>query len=107
MTRLIDADELLKHKDDHDRISTHLIYNAPTIDAVPSETLYNFIKELGSITYGKERFFRQDNGKWYDREHADYVTLDDVIRRIVDVVRELDDNELYQRELWDRECEDD
>lgn len=35
MTRLIDADELLKYKDDHERISTHLIYNAPTVDAVP------------------------------------------------------------------------
>ena len=33
--RLIDANELLKHKTDHDTISTHLIYNAPTIDAVP------------------------------------------------------------------------
>ena len=33
--RLVDADALLKHKTDHDTISTHLIYNAPTIDAVP------------------------------------------------------------------------
>ena len=29
--RLIDADELLEHKTDHDMISTHLIYNAPTV----------------------------------------------------------------------------
>lgn len=35
MARLIDADELLKHKTDHEMISTHLIYNAPTIDAQP------------------------------------------------------------------------
>lgn len=28
--RLIDADELLKHSNDHDMISTHLIFNAPT-----------------------------------------------------------------------------
>ena len=35
--RLIDADALLKHKTDHDMISTHLIYNAPTVDAVPVE----------------------------------------------------------------------
>ena len=33
--RLIDADALLRDKEDHDRISTHLIYNAPTINAVP------------------------------------------------------------------------
>ena len=35
MTRLIDADELLKYKTDHEMISTHLIYNAPTVDAMP------------------------------------------------------------------------
>ena len=33
--RLIDADELLKGKEDHQMISTHLIWNAPTVDAVP------------------------------------------------------------------------
>ena len=32
--RLIDADELLVGTLDHDQISTHLVYNAPTIDAV-------------------------------------------------------------------------
>lgn len=30
--RLIDADALLKHKDDHEMISTHLVWNAPTIE---------------------------------------------------------------------------
>ena len=30
--RLIDADELLKGKTDHEMISTHLIFNAPTVD---------------------------------------------------------------------------
>ena len=29
--RLIDADALLEHKTDHTMISTHLIYNAPTV----------------------------------------------------------------------------
>ena len=29
--RLIDADALLTHKTDHEYISTHIIYNAPTI----------------------------------------------------------------------------
>ena len=32
--RMIDADALLKGKDDHQIISTHLIWNAPTVDAV-------------------------------------------------------------------------
>lgn len=35
MSRLIDADALLEGRQDHEMISTHLIWNAPTIDAVP------------------------------------------------------------------------
>ncbi len=34
MPRLIDADDLLEGREDHEMISTHLIWNAPTIDAV-------------------------------------------------------------------------
>ena len=37
--RLIDADALLKGKDDHQMISTHLIWNAPTVDAVPASDI--------------------------------------------------------------------
>ena len=33
--RPIDADALLEGREDHEMISTHLIWNAPTIDAVP------------------------------------------------------------------------
>lgn len=32
--RLIDADELLKGRTDHEMISTHLIFNAPTVDVL-------------------------------------------------------------------------
>ena len=32
MSRYIDADALLKGKDDHEMISTHTIWNAPTAD---------------------------------------------------------------------------
>lgn len=35
LMRLIDADALLEGRQDHEMISTHLIWNAPTIDAVP------------------------------------------------------------------------
>ena len=35
MTRLIDADILLQGYEDHDFIDTHVIWNAPTVDAVP------------------------------------------------------------------------
>ena len=33
--RLIDADRLLQGYEDHDFIDTHIIWNAPTVDAVP------------------------------------------------------------------------
>ena len=33
--RLIDDNEVLKHRQDHDLISTHIIYNAPTVEAIP------------------------------------------------------------------------
>ena len=32
--RIIDADELLKGRTDHEMISTHLIFNAPTVDVL-------------------------------------------------------------------------
>ena len=35
MTRLIDADRLLQGYEDHDFIGTHIVWNAPTVDAVP------------------------------------------------------------------------
>ena len=34
MSRYIDAEELLKGYEDHELISTHLIWNAPTADVV-------------------------------------------------------------------------
>ena len=43
--RLIDADELLKHKSDHETMSTHLIWNAPTVDPVRHGTWRNYKDE--------------------------------------------------------------
>ena len=48
MSRLIDADELLKHKTDHEYISTHLIYNAPTVDAIPTQAVRDAIEEISN-----------------------------------------------------------
>lgn len=41
--RLIDADALLEGREDHEVISTHLIWNAPTIDAV-KQSVYNQVR---------------------------------------------------------------
>ena len=47
--RLIDADALLKHRTDHDMISTHLIYNAPTVEAIPVSFINEQIEKLQGI----------------------------------------------------------
>ena len=43
--RLIDADRLLKFKTDHEMISTHIIWNAPTVEAIPIEWLEDIIED--------------------------------------------------------------
>ena len=44
MSRLIDADTLLKGKTDHEMISTHLVWNAPTVEAIPIAWLRKWAK---------------------------------------------------------------
>lgn len=41
-----------------------------------------FISCMGVVLYGKERFFRQENALWYDRNYADYVSTAEVLKRI-------------------------
>ena len=56
----------------------------------------DFISSMGVLLYGKERFFRQDDGRWYDREHGDYVSTAEILKRIC---------ERYEEELKAWECE--
>lgn len=48
--RLIDADELLKYKTDHNFIDTHIIWNAPTVEAIPIEYLCKELKQCKAST---------------------------------------------------------
>ena len=57
--RLIDADKLLQGYEDHDFIDTHVIWNAPTVDAIP----ITFIEEM--------KTWAEENGS---AEYADYLT---------------------------------
>ena len=41
---------------------------------------------LTSLDYGKQRFFRQDDGMWYDREDGSYVPAATVILRSYDSI---------------------
>jgi len=67
MTRLIDADALLKHKSDHETISTHLIWNAPTVDAIPIEWMLNSwgSKEYADVGY---QVMRRIIADWEERK---------------------------------------
>ena len=50
MARLIDADALRKGYQDHERISTHIIWNAPTVEAIPIEWLEQIAEKIPSAT---------------------------------------------------------
>lgn len=45
----------------------------PTVDAVPSEELFNLFTTITSAEYGKQRFFVQKDGTVYDRHKGDYL----------------------------------
>ena len=64
--RLVDADELLKGKTDHEMISTHLIFNAPTADV------------LGEIRAEIERL--------HYHPKLDYIKNDEVVDMALDVI---------------------
>ena len=49
MVRLIDADRLLQGYEDHDFIDTHIVWNAPTVDAIPVSFINEQIENLQGI----------------------------------------------------------
>ena len=52
--RIIDADSLLKGTEDHQFIDTHVIWNAPTVDAIPVEWIKenkNLARQVGAWQY--------------------------------------------------------
>lgn len=56
------------------------------------EEYESLVRTIGSITYGKERWFLQDDGRWYDRDGGTYITIDELHNRICEEVRWLDEN---------------
>ena len=54
----------------------------------------NIVRYIGSITYGKERWFKETEKsgrvKWYDRRSGDYLTIDQLQNEIYETVKELD-----------------
>lgn len=56
------------------------------------EEFESLVRTIGSITYGKERWFLQDDGTWYDRQECDYIDISELHYRIAYEVRWLDEN---------------
>ena len=52
------------------------------------EQYIGLIQSIGSATYGKERWFIQDGEIWYDRKEADYITIDEMERRVRSAILE-------------------
>ena len=55
------------------------------------EALDYIITYVGCATFGKGRWFRQEDGTYYDRLFEDYVDLGIVAYRVVETVRERDE----------------
>ena len=51
MTRLIDEAHLLKGYEDHDFIDSHIIWNEPTVDAIPISWLEQHIKDAEALLW--------------------------------------------------------
>lgn len=60
--------------------------------------LHDIFLHVGSITYGKERWFDQGDGTWYDRRHCDYVPLDEAVERLIETVREIEED--MEQDRW-------
>lgn len=56
-----------------------------------STALDIIISTVGVADLGKQRWFEQDDGSWYDRRECDYVSLDIVVGRVCEAIRELDE----------------
>lgn len=52
-----------------------------------SEALADIVMIIGSLTYGKERWFK-NNGCWYDRSEGDYIQNEELVKRISETLKE-------------------
>ena len=48
----------------------------------------DLVRYIGTITYGKERWFYQENDVWYDRKGGKYYSTNILHQAIWDAIRE-------------------
>lgn len=56
------------------------------------EEYISLVRSIGSATFGKERWFLQDNGLWHDRMDGKEISIDELHNRIYKEVKCLDEN---------------
>ena len=50
------------------------------------EHFISLIRSIGVATYGKERWFLQGDGMWYDRERGEELTIDELEQTIFEEI---------------------
>lgn len=63
------------------------------------EVMADLVRFVGVLTYGKERWFKQ-NGCWYDRMFGDCIQNEVFLERITEAIND----EIADRPTW--ECKD-
>ena len=53
-------------------------------------TPFDVLNEISSAYYGKQLFFLQSNGSIYDRMKAEYISFDEAVSRIAQLVGEME-----------------
>lgn len=51
------------------------------------EALDDIVRCVGSLTYGKERWFDEGN-TWYDRKLCDHISNEELVNRVCDAIKD-------------------
>ena len=78
----IDREQALSHpfangKYDHDKDIEEYTWE---------QNLRTLLTHIGVCDIGKERWFDQEDGRWYDRKEHDYITFREVMNRAMDTI---------------------
>ena len=51
------------------------------------EVFNEFLTSLTAITNGKQQYFEQEDGMWYNRISGEYLTTDELIAEYLDEIK--------------------
>lgn len=52
------------------------------------EEYESLVRSIGSLTYGKERWFYQDDNTWYDRQDGKHIDQYELYKRVMQAIEE-------------------